>query len=190
VRNLMRIPFIGLTWCLSAHAGSTVYKCQTANGLVMQDVPCANAAQTQSTTIYDAPPPSGSSVGVQNGNAWAAAGSEQRDEQQQAAVQLDSPTDQTRGYQCSGNGKTWVSSTPCPLATKQFHASSFNGHDQFGTPVSGTVVSREDVPVEQQQLSHEDVCAKLKENPATSDKKTTSGESAYERNKQRQANGC
>jgi hypothetical protein len=52
----------------------------------------------------------------------------------------------------------------------------------------GTIVTN--VLVQQQGLSHEELCKKLSENPATSDRKKTNGESAYERNKQRQLNDC
>lgn len=79
MRSFMQILVIGLTWCLSAQAGSTVYKCQTDKGLVMQDVPCANAAQTKSVGNYYAPQLCGSACTKQDLNGTAHVSAEPRD---------------------------------------------------------------------------------------------------------------
>jgi hypothetical protein len=45
-------------------------------------------------------------------------------------------------------------------------------------------------PVQQQALSHSDICQKLQEKAPVSEHGKSGADSAYERNKMRQANGC
>jgi hypothetical protein len=66
--KLIGMLVLPLALSLAAHAGSTVYKCQTDKGLVMQDVPCANAAQTKSVGNYNAPRMCGSACTAQDLN--------------------------------------------------------------------------------------------------------------------------
>lgn len=96
-----------------------------------------------------------------------------------------------RGYQCSANGKAWIQSTSCPESSVAFTpVTGVSGFDQHGNFIAdGTGTQREDVSVSQQELSHDDVCDRLRDRMQTSehDKGQTS---VYDRNKMRHAEGC
>ena len=178
----------------AAHAGSTVYKCKTNAGEVFQDTPCATTEQTVAAKDYYDPQPADAGID-QNGNAWH---QNLQDPPQQVVPQRrevisEVATDetQTAGYTCNGGGKTWISKTPCVATTRVGHVGHFNGTDQYGNPVSGTTSRVDNEPVSQTAMSREELCQKLRDHPPTSDsKKKSNAESAYDRNKLRNENGC
>jgi len=177
-----------------AMAGSTVYTCNTAKGKVFQDHPCDVAAQTEAEKTYDipktcgsaCPPPSRQAQNSEQGQ-FVQAGSS-------APQYVDVPVRQSQtpeGYECSDGTKTWVSKTPCPPSRTTLRPAYVNGVDQHGNLVHGFGSEAVNNPVQQTALSHEDFCKRLEDHAPMNDKgKRGESDSVYERNKQRQLNGC
>ena len=114
----------------TAHAGSTVYKCNTAQGVTFQDTPCSTAAQTVAAKDYYDPQPASAGVD-QNGNAWHQNLQSPAPTSETSAQQADRDVPVTEqinaaGYLCEGGGKSWVSKSPCPATTKVGHSGVFS----------------------------------------------------------------
>jgi hypothetical protein len=179
-----------------------VYKCKAANGTtIYQNEPCPQGArqiakgeyqrQADTTAQYGAP----EAEAPQDLATPAPAGRDVQGSRDDSQGYDQQPA----SYQCEAAGKTWISKTPCPSSVTKTRTVTndvpFNGVDQYGNVVSGTgtITERvkEDHAVQQQGLSHDELCKRLQDHAATSyDKKAGSGDSVYERNKARQANGC
>lgn len=101
------------------------------------------------------------------------------------------PSEKPRGYQCSANGKTWIQTAVCPSSSVAFTpVTGVSGFDQHGNYIAaGTGTQREDVAVDQQGLSHDDVCDRLRDRMQTSERNKDQT-SVYDRNKMRHAEGC
>ena len=87
-RSIAHLTIIMALCPIGLFAGSTVFTCKTDNGTVYQDHACATADATLDSKKVYAPRPCGSSCGVANGDAWAAAVAPQarRQEQQSQAA--------------------------------------------------------------------------------------------------------
>jgi hypothetical protein len=179
-----------------------VYKCKSADGTtIYQNEPCPQGAKEIAKGEYQRQADTTQQHGAPEAEAaqeLATPAPASRDVQ---ASRDDSQgyDEQPASYQCEAGGKTWISKTPCPgTVTKTRTVTNdvpFNGVDQYGNVVSGTgtITERvkEDHAVQQQGLSHDELCKRLQDHAATSyDKKAGSGDSVYERNKARQENGC
>lgn len=181
-----------ITLPVIAHAGATVYQCKTSNGVVFSDRPCDSADQTQSVKQYDAPRIGGEANPFdQFATPAPAAVSEGNRDGAPNQLQADDAPIQTAAYRCSANGKTWIQAAPCPSTSTAFvPVTGFSGFDQHGNYVaSGIGTQRQDVPVEQQELSRSEACELLRAHMQTSERDKGQS-SVYDRNKMRQADGC
>lgn len=99
------------------------------------------------------------------------------------------PQSSPAGYQCAGNGRTWIQAMPCPDSIAARRLIDISGHDQNGQQFIGTGVVVDQAEVQQNGLSHDELCEKLRQRTPTSagDKGSSS---VYERNKLRQQEGC
>lgn len=177
-----------------ANAGAVIYTCNTDKGKVYQDHPCEKTAQTANVATMYIPEVCGSSCGGQ-GSGYA----ESRNSGQvsipvtDTVVQSDNgSSDAVRGsnvHECSGGGKTWIQSTPCPaeVTRKKHYTAPVTGTDQYGNFVSGTMfgTQTEHLGVQQTNLSHDQACQQL-----DARKLTGKPSDAYERNKMRNNEGC
>lgn len=184
-------PLLGLALLASASAmadETVVFVCEGPSGKVYTNHPCDMNEKLVGAKQYhnDAPAPSPGQFdqwrpSQQQPNAPQYVNRAQPAQREQTAS-ID-------GYQCSGNGKTWVQEKPCPDSTVHGSAGHISGFDQYGNHISGTALYSERVPVEQQALSHDELCTRLQQHMQTSEKDKGQS-SVYERNKQRQLNGC
>jgi len=180
----------------------TLYKCKTKDGTtIYQNDPCPQDAATVAKGGYQRQPDDtrtnraamnySNQVHAQRLQDEAMAAQGQVNEQGDSFSSTE-PTDAARGFQCSGNGKVWMQSTPCPASTTAFKpVMGISGYDQYGNQVTGSGTLVEQVPVDQRGMSKSEVCNHLSQPDAqVSDKKKSNAEAGYERNKMRQANGC
>jgi hypothetical protein len=177
---------------VSASAGSTVYTCKTDAGTVYQDHPCATADATIDAKNVYAPKPCGGSCGTSNGSASAESVKSRgrQVQQEQSEVSVESVAVPS-GFQCSGNGKTWIQGTPCPDSMTVYRPISVSGFDQYGNHFTGSGALKDQATVNQQGLSHDELCDQLHHQTPINTSRGKSGPSdTYERNKLRQQEGC
>lgn len=90
----------------------------------------------------------------------------------------------TGGYNCSANGKTWISATPCPSASSHYSSAPVSGTIvETGQHVTGTAIVRESTPVDQQAVSRSQLCDQAAAGAAVGERGKSSGDSGYERRK-------
>lgn len=172
-------------------SAANVFVCDTPTGKVYSDRPCGPGETTKEVRSYNdavaTPSPAESNLyraQSQVGNNYPLQSARPTQDQVTQEVTVE-------GYQCSGNGKTWISKKPCQDGTPASMPGFFSGVDQHGRFVSGTGTQSYTAPVDQQALTHEEFCARLQAQMPTNDKgKRGETDSIYERNKQKQLNGC
>lgn len=181
--------FAALFVSSAAFAGeTTVFVCEGPAGKTYTNHPCETNEKLVGAKQYrdDVPAPSPG-----QDKQWRP--SAQSGYQAQPVYQASAPqrqqTASVDGYQCSGNGKTWVQEKPCQESTVHGSAAHVSGFDQDGNHISGTALYSERVPVEQRALSHDEFCTRLQDHMQTSEKDKGQS-SVYDRNKLRQLNGC
>jgi len=167
-------------------AAADVYKCKGAKGeTIYQNLPCpAGAAELSRGSYAPAPDDPGQSDGYGARQAHPPAGGNQP----ASASGTSDPA--VAAYECEVNGKAWVQARPCPTTSTRSRDVDFTGTTNRGTPVHGTGSVDETVPVKQTPMSKDDLCTKLKSDPAVSERGKSLPKSGYERNKLRTANGC
>lgn len=107
------------------------------------------------------------------------------------AAHAGSRAQEQAGYTCESNGRTWVQVDPCPLTTTTIRSEPVTVTDQqTGRRLQGSTTVREKHAVREADMDRDEICERLKSNPNVSQKRTGSADSAYERNKLRQQNGC
>lgn len=191
-------------------SAADIYKCKGSKGeIIYQDVPCQNGAKPIAAGHYQQVPddPRQAYAAAQEADRihekqgmyqattqqpYQSISGEQR--RRAASVVGSDSTSPTAGFQCSANGKTWIQATRCPETSKHTVTDStfITGNvATTGEPISGfgTTTWQETVPVAQHALSKDDLCNQLSKNSRTAEEGRGS-DSAYERNKMREASGC
>lgn len=193
--------FTTMLFAAATASAASVYKCKGKDGEVsFSNTPCPEAPAAAPHATYTPEPerkpreaePSFDEALPFDRNAPIATG-EVPDHPANTPLPsiVSSPQADVRGYTCSVDGRIWVQSTPCPATATVNRYKPVTSHMPVtGEPIHGLATIEETRGVEQRALSRSELCEQLRRNAATSRDEARASDSAYERNKLRQANGC
>lgn len=191
----MRIALILLLATASVSAGE-LYKCKSATGeITFTNIKCPEKTEVEHYGSYvdekDAPPPVEPIQPAQPAQPQAPA--------PMAVAPAPNPPAGAQpvaaaGYQCSANGKTWIQSSPCPATSTKTVVEDVDmtGMKIDGRPLTGTgtVERQQTVPVQQTELSKDEMCAMISMRANTSEKEDNGPSASYDRNRLRAALNC
>jgi hypothetical protein len=173
-------------------AAGEVFKCKGPHGEVtFTNIKCPDKTAVEHYGSYtkasDAPP----ATETPSADAPPSEPSELEASVPAAAASMAQPI---TGYECEVDDKTWIQMSPCPATSTRvvFDDVDTSGMTDSGEFVhgSGTVRREETVPVAQQELDREAMCARIASRANTSEKGDNGPSASYERNRMREAVGC
>lgn len=171
-------------------AAGEVYKCKGPHGEVtFTNIKCPDQSKTQRYGSYTNAPDAPLAPRQEE------TGSLPAQPENAAPRTLASPAPPPiAGYECAVNGKTWIQVSPCPPTSTHvvFEDVDVDGTTNTGQPINGTGTVRRDetVPVSQQPLGHDAMCARIAARANTSEKGDNGPSASYERNRMRETVGC